>query len=132
MNHGVYIKNTQKCFKIIILILSLHLQDCDPTKQLQTHVVGVLVHGKNTHIMYDMNQFAHDTNLTINCMMYGLTMEAIDQRLTPELSVQLDNCGRENKNKYFLGFMGLLVARRYVDEITMSFLMVGHTHEGRH
>lgn len=44
---------------------------------------------------------------------------------------QADNCGRENKNKFFLSFMALLVAKRIVKEVLISFLMVGHTHEGK-
>lgn len=82
--------------------------------------------------MIDMNQYPHDSNLTINCLLRGLVLQASEGRLTPKLYVQLDNCIRENKNKYFISTMALLVKHQLVKEVTMSFLMVGHTHEGMH
>ena len=106
-------------------------KDCDQTRLLQTHITGVLAHGKSTHAMIDMNQWPHDSNLTINCLLETLLEEASDGQLTPILYVQLDNCGRENKNKFFIGIMALMVVLGLVKEVTMSFLMVGHTHEGK-
>ncbi|KAL5016833.1 hypothetical protein ScPMuIL_006422 [Solemya velum] len=41
----------------------------------------------------------------------------------------IDLPGRENKNKYFLGMMAYLVKKKFVREIWVSFLLVGHTHE---
>ncbi|KAL5012708.1 hypothetical protein ScPMuIL_011259 [Solemya velum] len=55
--------------------------------------------------------------------------EAREKRLPPTLYVQLDNTCRENKNKYFLGMMAYLVKKKFVREIWVSFLLVGHTHE---
>lgn len=60
----------------------------------------------------------------------ALLHQAPDKTLAAELAIQLDNCNRENKNKFFLGCMGLLVRFGFVKEITLNFLMVGHTHEG--
>lgn len=80
--------------------------------------------------MVDVNQYPHDTNLTLNCMFLALCDLATDHKLTPTIYVQLDNTCRENKNKYFMGCMAVLVARGLVKEVIMSFLMVGHTHEG--
>ncbi len=82
-------------------------------------------------MMVDINQYPHDSNLTLNCLLKALTVTATENRLNPTLYVQADNCGRENKNRYILGFMALLVARGIVKEIIISFLMVGHTHEGK-
>ena len=98
---------------------------------LQTHIIGCLVHNTNTTYSFiDINQYAHDVNITISCMLYTLKEEAINNLLTPVLYIQLDNTARENKNKFFIACMYALVAEGYVEEITMSFLMVGHTHEG--
>ena len=41
----------------------------------------------------------------------------------------MDNCGRENKNQYVLGYCGFLVQTRVFESIELSFLPVGHTHE---
>ena len=47
-------------------------------------------------------------------------------------TVSADNCGRENKDRFVLGCMDLLVARQIVKEVVVSFpIMVGHTHEGK-
>uniref|UniRef100_A0A8W8JJX8 DUF7869 domain-containing protein n=1 Tax=Magallana gigas TaxID=29159 RepID=A0A8W8JJX8_MAGGI len=49
--------------------------------------------------------------------------------LPPVLYLQADNCFRENKNKFVLSFLELLVRRRIFYEVQLSFLHVGHTHE---
>lgn len=79
--------------------------------------------------MVDINQYPHDSNLALNCVLIETSR---DRRLTPTLYVQADKCGRENKNKFFLAFMALLVSRKLVKEVLVSFLMVGHTHEGEY
>ena len=50
-------------------------------------------------------------------------------KLPPILHIQADNCGRENKNKYFLALCATLVAHGYFTEVVVSFLIVEHTHE---
>ena len=45
------------------------------------------------------------------------------------LRIQVDNCGRENKNIYMFGLCAVLVAQRYFKEVQLSFLIVGHMHE---
>ncbi|CAB1104354.1 unnamed protein product [Ectocarpus sp. CCAP 1310/34] len=41
---------------------------------------------------------------------------------------QVDNCVSENKNNFFLGYAGLLVAADVVRVVEIHFMMVGHTH----
>lgn len=41
---------------------------------------------------------------------------------------QVDNCVSENKNNYFLGYAGLLVAASIIRVVEINFMMVGHTH----
>ncbi|CAB1097757.1 unnamed protein product [Ectocarpus sp. CCAP 1310/34] len=41
---------------------------------------------------------------------------------------QVDNCASENKNNFFLGFAGLLVAASVIRVVEINFMMVGHTH----
>jgi hypothetical protein len=48
--------------------------------------------------------------------------------LLPILCIQVDNCGRENKNKYLLGLCATLVGLGYFEEVRVGFLLVGHTH----
>ena len=49
--------------------------------------------------------------------------------LPPVLHIQMDNSWRENKNRYVFCFWSLLVARRIVKEVVVSFMIVGHTHD---
>lgn len=107
------------------------LQECVAAHLLQTHITGVMVHGKTTFSMIDVNQYPHDSNLTLTCLLRSLWAVSTEGQLPPVLYVQADNCGRENKNRYIFSFLALLVAKRIVKEVLVSFLMVGHTHEGK-
>ncbi|KAL5019434.1 hypothetical protein ScPMuIL_003483 [Solemya velum] len=97
--------------------------------KLKTHITGCIVHGRGKYFWLDFNEFPHDTNLTLSCFLKIVQREAREKRLPPTLYVQLDNTCRENKNKYFLGMMAYLVKKKFVREIWVSFLLVGHTHE---
>ena len=50
-------------------------------------------------------------------------------KLPENLLLQLDNCARENKNRYLFAYLSLLVARGVFKTIQLGFVMVGHTHE---
>ena len=41
----------------------------------------------------------------------------------------MDNCARENKNKYVLSYCNYLIQQNLFKTIELSFLPVGHTHE---
>ena len=43
--------------------------------------------------------------------------------------LQLDNYAKNNKNRYVMAFCSLLIAWRIFKEVTVGFLIVGHTHE---
>ena len=49
--------------------------------------------------------------------------------LPKKLFLQLDNLVKDNKNRYVMAFCSLLTARRVFKEVTVGFLIVGHTHE---
>ena len=48
--------------------------------------------------------------------------------LGKKLFIQLDNTSKENKNKHLLRFAAQLIERKKFEEVQISFLMVGHTH----
>ena len=84
-------------------------------QQLRTHISGALVHtraphGKLAFAYLDLLQFPHDSNLTIHVLL--LTLKEFKEKLPPVFNIQLDNTARENKNKYFLGFCALLIAKK--------------------
>jgi hypothetical protein len=39
----------------------------------------------------------------------------------------MDNCVKDNKNRYLSAFISLLIAREVFEEVKMGFLVVGHT-----
>ncbi|XP_076080822.1 uncharacterized protein LOC143051779 [Mytilus galloprovincialis] len=94
---------------------------------LKTHITGCLVHGSQLYLYTDLLQWPHDPNLTITCLVNAITSNT--KVLPPKLYVQCDNCGRENKNKYVIGFLGYLCLSGYIKEAYLSFLLKGHTHE---
>jgi hypothetical protein len=49
--------------------------------------------------------------------------------LPRKLFLQLDNSAKDNKNRFVMAFCSLLTARRIFKEVTVGFLVVGHTHE---
>lgn len=51
-----------------------------------------------------------------------------DFNLPPMLILQLDNCGKENKNQYLIKYLGLLIYMGVFARIEVHFLPVGHTH----
>jgi hypothetical protein len=48
--------------------------------------------------------------------------------LTSILKVQMDNASRYNKNQLLFFFWSLLVAKGIFREVTMNFMLLGHTH----
>nr|PNR58557.1 hypothetical protein PHYPA_005552 [Physcomitrium patens] len=49
--------------------------------------------------------------------------------LPKKLFLQLDNSAKDNKNRYVMAFCSLLTAKKIFQEVTVGFLIVGHTHE---
>jgi hypothetical protein len=49
--------------------------------------------------------------------------------LPKRLYLQLDNSAKDNKNRFVMAFCSLLTARGIFKEVTVGFLVVGHTHE---
>lgn len=95
--------------------------------KLLTHVTGAIVHGRGQHCYVDVNEVPHDSNLSI--MVLLLILQRYADQLPKVLYLQMDNCGRENKNKYVFAFLCLLVELEVFEKVKVSFLMVGHTHE---
>ena len=99
---------------------------------LKQSVVGVKVHGICNHlyICHPNTKNGAGSNATIEVLRR--TLVYLDKRspnMPPTLHLQLDNCGGENKNKYMFSFLSYLVQVGIFQEILVSFLIVGHTHE---
>ena len=97
---------------------------------LKTHLTGTIVHDFGAIGYLDLLQWSHDSNLSITVLLEALETRLKERQMFPKkLYLQLDNCGRENKNQYVLAFLALLVEEEVFEEIELGFLMKGHTHE---
>ena len=104
----------------------------DATEKLMCHVTGVLMHGRpnpaQVYTWYDRFPASSDSIITI-------LLDALDKTVTPTnplpptLYLHMDNCGRENKNRYVLAVCNMLVAKGIFKKVKLSFLPVGHTHD---
>ena len=66
--------------------------------KLRTHLLGAIVHGIGTYGFFDVFQYPHGSNLTVTILLqllYGMK-----DSLPETLYLQMDNCGRENKNRF--------------------------------
>jgi hypothetical protein len=91
-------------------------------------VSAAIIHGQFSAGSFDIFQYPHDSNLTCNFLLNILLhLEQIPR----VLFLQLDNCWRENKNRFVFGFIALLVKLDVFREANIFFLMKGHTHEVR-
>lgn len=92
-------------------------------RKLRTHLVGVIVHsglaafGKSYFGYFDIFQWKHDSNLTINILLSVLTTVNCRFGIPPVLNLQLDNCWRENKNKFVFSFLSLLIEWRIFEKV---------------
>ena len=100
-------------------------------QMLQQHVLGVIVHGQpHTYYLYTFNDnLKGDANMNIEGIRRTLLKHLEGGRHMPRiLYVQADNAS-DNKNFAMIAFLALLVFHGYVEEVQLSFLIVGHTHE---
>ena len=74
-------------------------------------------HGKLIYGFYDLLQWPHDSNLTIEVLSQVLL--DFKDKLPEVLYLQLDNTSRENKNRFVLGFCALLVQRNVFKKVTL-------------
>lgn len=99
-------------------------------RALRVRLIGILEHGseKKLHLFTMTEEFQTGANHIIECVHRFIQERVRSGPLPPTLYVQLDNCSRENKNRYFFAFLECLVAWKVFEEVHASFLPVGHTH----
>ena len=102
--------------------------------KLPSHITGVIVTSglypeKMKNFCYlNHNQFEQGSCMVITILYHVLqTFLSDHKRLPKHLHLQTDNCSRENKNRYLFSFLSALVELEVFSEITMDFLLVGHT-----
>ena len=66
----------------------------------------------------DMSQFPHDSNLTAEVILRSLLH--LKRSIKKKLLIQMDNCSRENKNKYILALAHILVDLNIFEEVSCT------------
>ena len=76
------------------------------------YLVGGIVHGKGIYLFRHLDVFPRGANVTIE-VLHRMLEDILRQegRLPKVLYLQLDNCWRENKNRYVFGFLSDLVQK---------------------
>lgn len=104
--------------------------------QMDLGLEGVLFHGPLKRMDFYMipHTYKGGSNVTIHCLNESLKrMQAAykDRGLQWPTTwcLQLDNTTKENKNQFVLAWLQMPVDTHVFDEILVSFLPVGHTHE---
>lgn len=102
----------------------------DKGEKIKVKLIGALEHGKARKLSLFLmtDEFETGGNHIIETIHRVLQEKHSSQPLPPVLYMQLDNCWRENKNRYVLGYLESLVRLGVFKEVHVSFLPIGHTH----
>ena len=94
------------------------------------HLLGVLVHDRPDKIfLYTVNDtIKGDANLNIEGIRRTLADLYETEPMPKTVYIQADNAS-DNKCWAMLAFLGTLVFHGYTNDVYLSFLLVGHTHE---
>jgi hypothetical protein len=97
---------------------------------LAQHIEGVLTHGCGFTIYRSFPKVDADSDFTIYCLLRELERWCDNNydNYPQTWYIQVDG-GSENANKYVLAALEFLVIKRVVQEIVLTRLPVGHTHE---
>ena len=122
--------SSQECYRLPHLVQST--KATSSAHKSGVHLLGAINHGFSQNYCYtQLENKYQNTNVTIEVlrrvMLHTRTLTP-DGSLPRTLYVQLDNCGRDNKNKYFIAWLAHLVDSRIFSVVEINFLPVGHTH----
>ena len=104
----------------------------DAAWKLKLHLMGVIAHGIGAYVFTSPANFAQGNNVTIQALFDVLGQIKKDKgwvNFPPVLYLQLDNTTKQNKGKWLMAFLALLVEAGTFTKIIVRFLPVGHTHE---
>ena len=106
--------------------------ETDAAWKLKLHLMGVIAHGVGAYVFTCPANVAQGHNVTIQALFDVLEQIKTDKgwiKFPPTLYIQLDNTTKQNKGRWLMAFLALLVEAGTFTKIIVSFLPVGHTHE---
>lgn len=98
---------------------------------LKVKLVGVLEHASENvlRLLTMTEEHESGSNHIVESLHRFLEDRSKISPVPPKLYMQLDNCTRENKNRFFFAYVESLVQWNVFDEVEVGFLPIGHTHE---
>jgi hypothetical protein len=105
--------------------MSLVVDSMDSTTT-DVHIIGAISHGRRCRAF--MFVASRRTNVTIEIVhrVVLATLEA-EGALPPVLHLQLDNTVVKPKSRWLVDYLSLLVSHGVFEQVTLSYLPVGHT-----
>jgi hypothetical protein len=98
----------------------------DKGENLKTKLTGVLAEGHWFQGIVTYPHYKEGANIMVTILHQALHKHVQWYgSLPPVLFLQMDNCGRDNKNHTMLAYLGLLVQHGVFTEIYLDFLPVG-------
>jgi hypothetical protein len=104
------------------------------SKEYYTSKRTINVFGIQDEISDKMYSYLYDETIggkTVNeiaSMIFKLIEERNDVNSDTYLTFYADNCGAQNKNRFMVFFLVLLVLLKKVASVRLKFMVVGHTH----
>lgn len=98
----------------------------DKGENLKTKLCGVLAEGRwfQGHVTYP--HYPEGANVMVTILHHALVKHVNWYNSLPQvLFLQLDNCGRDNKNHTMLAYLAYLVQQNVFTEVYIDFLPVG-------
>ena len=110
-------------------------KDLSNLLKLNNHLTGCIVTNGNLKndreymVFVNNDQYAQDSNKTISIIFKILSsLQSKIGQLPRKLMLQTDNCVKDLKNQIVLSFYYLLVEKNIFDEVIITSMPVGHTH----
>ncbi len=103
----------------------------DGGHSLKVRLIGLLEHNQRNKLrLFTLTEeYPTGANHVVEAIHRFLT-ERINRSVLPRtFYIQVDNCTKENKNRYMFSYIESLLRWKLFDEVMVSFLPVGHTHE---
>lgn len=98
-------------------------------KRLKYHVFGIVNAADSQVTLFPhFDHWEHDSNLHISLLFNHLRELRDKGKLGRNLMIQMDNCFRDNKNKYLFAFFAYLLHHQWFRTIELYYLRPGHSH----
>lgn len=99
-------------------------------KRLKYHLFGLVNYGSHELVYYPhFDHWKHDSNLHISFLFVYLRKLMDEKSLGANLMLQMDNCWKDNKNRWFFGFLTHLVELKWFQTVEIYYLPPGHSHD---